>query len=199
MKASRGPKTPILTALPAVTNADDGLEINYLADAANGIVWRLRYRAFQADGVTPNPSAYKWEYIGGPPLRFANGTQSNGTAAEAAGWTNLGGGSITVPLAGDYLDRHGAQLGVAGGALSQTAYIGAAIGDTTPPAQATALFAADAHTTTGGTAWASAATTYLWTGLAAGNVIKLRYLAAGTATNSFWVNKWLELTPVRVG
>jgi len=84
MKASRGPKTPILTALPAVTNADDGLEINYLADAANGIVWRLRYRAFQADGVTPNPSAYKWEYIGGPPLRFANGTQSNGTAAEAA-------------------------------------------------------------------------------------------------------------------
>jgi len=83
-----------LAALPVA----DKQEVRFLADQTNGVIWHLRYRAFQADGVTPNPSAYKWEVVGGRPLAsFAGGGSTTQTSQPT-----VIGASIVVPLAGDY-------------------------------------------------------------------------------------------------
>jgi hypothetical protein len=72
----------------------DGQEIYYAADAANGVIWHLRYRS-GASG------SYKWEYLGGPSLYGANMGQSSRTLAS---WDTPTGGGFTrsVPLAGVY-------------------------------------------------------------------------------------------------
>src|SRR4051812_19453730 len=103
MKASRGPKTPTLTALPAVTAADDGLEIRYLADATAGVEWVFRYRHFQADGVTVNPSVYKWECIGGSALSNYDGGQRTAAFSQST-WGSLSPMlQVIAPLSGVYL------------------------------------------------------------------------------------------------
>jgi hypothetical protein len=58
---------PLVTSLPG--SPVDGQEVYYLADDANGIIWHLRYRAARAD-------AYKWEYVGGPPMAAAVSPQA---------------------------------------------------------------------------------------------------------------------------
>jgi hypothetical protein len=94
-----GQGPPLVTALPAVPT--DGQEVYFLADATNGVVWHLRYRAGSA-------SAYKWECVGGSPLHARVDTQvtlSNQT------WALLSGGpSIVWPLSGDYMVRFGATV-----------------------------------------------------------------------------------------
>lgn len=59
-------KLPLVTALPGSPYDGQVILLQTAAMLAKGIVWVFRYRAFQADGVTANPSAYKWECIGGP-------------------------------------------------------------------------------------------------------------------------------------
>lgn len=91
-RRASSPQPPIVTALPE--NPVDTQEIIYLADATNGIEWRFRYRAASA-------SAYKWEFIGGPPI--VTGIQGGLTTAKVAETKQLlGGPSITVPLDGEY-------------------------------------------------------------------------------------------------
>jgi len=81
------------TSLPA--SPYDGQECYYLADATNGIVWHLRYRASSA-------SAYKWELVGGAPLAAVVDTDESLTADST--WRNVAtaGPQITMPLNGDY-------------------------------------------------------------------------------------------------
>lgn len=84
---------PTVTALP--TQPYDGQVVDYLADATNGVVWRLKYRAASA-------SAYKWEAVGAPtPLNtFTDGV---GESTSSTSYTTLTSAcQITVPLAGDY-------------------------------------------------------------------------------------------------
>jgi len=82
------------TTLPA--SPVDGQIHNLIVDATNGIVWTFRYNAGSA-------SAYKWEFLGGHPLRaeIATSEPINGTGA----WTNCAtaGPDIVVPRPGDYL------------------------------------------------------------------------------------------------
>jgi hypothetical protein len=89
--------TPLeVTALPAAPI--DRQEIHYLADAALGIVWHLRYRAASA-------SAYKWEHVGFPAALRADTDVSETSNAAGAGnaWNNLVTPcSLVVPVAGDY-------------------------------------------------------------------------------------------------
>jgi hypothetical protein len=88
-----GNPAPLVTALPA--SPVDGQECDYLADAANGVVWHLKYRAASA-------SAHKWELVGGAELESH---QTGGIAAIAAvAGTNavVPGVAVVVPLAGDY-------------------------------------------------------------------------------------------------
>ena len=63
-----------MTALPA--SPADAQEIAFLVDAANGIVWRFRYRA-------ASTSPYRWEFTGGAPLYVDANTPVNLTALAA--------------------------------------------------------------------------------------------------------------------
>lgn len=105
---------PLVSALPG--SPIDGQECYFLADATNGIVWHLRYRA-TASG------SYKWECIGGPPLfkrdatRFTTGSTS---------WTQSGNDQpkVTTPLAGDYDVRimYTGASNIGGGILQMSAW-----------------------------------------------------------------------------
>lgn len=78
-----------VTSLP--TDPFDGQEVYYVADAANGVIWHLAYRA-------ASTSPYKWEFLGGGSL-WAEGTVSVGTNSTTYQDT---GTQVTLPLAGDY-------------------------------------------------------------------------------------------------
>lgn len=99
----------------------DGQEIYYLADAANGVIWHLRYRSASA-------SAYKWEVIGGSEL-FAEAIGSQTTSGGA--WTDITGLSVTPPLSGDYYVHFRAQ--VANSVATAVAQIAIASGAATVP------------------------------------------------------------------
>jgi len=87
----------LFTALPATPH--DGMEIHFLADAVNGIIWRLRYRAASA-------SAFKWEFIGGSPIT-AESLVDSSVVSSVAYIQPTPGVAVTTPLAGDYIVEHG--------------------------------------------------------------------------------------------
>lgn len=100
--AVRAAAPPIVTALPV--DPVDGDEIRYLADAAKGVVWPLKYRA-------GSPSAYKWEAFGALPLSAQVAAEESTTLGNLT-WQDLvtAGPSVTLPLAGDYWGQYGADL-----------------------------------------------------------------------------------------
>lgn len=83
-----------VTSLPS--SPVDGQEIYYAADAANGVIWHLRYRAAAV-------TSYRWEFVGGTPLI----NRSTGIADEAT-HSNVSGAAfsnvmtLTAPLQGVY-------------------------------------------------------------------------------------------------
>jgi hypothetical protein len=96
------PVPALVAALPATPF--DGQEIYYLADATNGVVWHLRYRASSA-------SAYKWEYLGGSHL--VSNQVSTACAMTATGaYTDFSDGlpTLALPLTGDYIIDFGAEM-----------------------------------------------------------------------------------------
>jgi hypothetical protein len=176
---------PLVTSLPG--SPFDGQEVNYLADAANGVVWNLRYRAGSA-------SAYKWEFLGGAALYSQ---VINGETSASTTFVNLAtvGPQITVPLAGDYDIQHGAR---AYGSQNQISVIMSySIG-------ATAASANDVVDMYSGSSYDSAIATVAPHGariqrktLAAGDAIVAKYrVNAGTG---WWGFRWLRISPVRVG
>jgi hypothetical protein len=84
---------PVVTTLPA--SPYDGQVVAYAADAANGVLWQLRYRA-AASG------SYKWEFVGGTPLI----SPWVGAHVDATGgvWQTTDC-NVVVPLAGQYYAR----------------------------------------------------------------------------------------------
>lgn len=118
-------RAPFVTALPTTGPGGgalvDGQECYYLADAANGVVWHLKYQKFLADGVTANPSPYKWVCLApaalnvGPLMQNTGGeTFNNGAGYLATSNQGNSGPNVAIPLAGDYdvtlsaYMRHGA-------------------------------------------------------------------------------------------
>jgi hypothetical protein len=101
----------LVTALPATPY--NGQIVDYLADATNGIVWRLRYRSASA-------STYKWEVVGGSALTAEVATGESRNNAVYGDLTTVGP-AIALPLSGDYdfelLARAGA-VAAAFGAMS---------------------------------------------------------------------------------
>lgn len=171
------------TSLPG--SPYDGQVIVYQADATNGIYWLLRYRSGSA-------SSYKWEFIGGPPL-FAEVTTDEGTASATYVALATAGPSITVPLAGDY----GVEIGSTG--YSTTAACnnlhsydiggtGAVDADATQLQQPTTL----------GSTIGSVSRLRRKTGLAASTALVSKYRRATAGTAQF-SNRWMRVTPVRVG
>lgn len=96
-----GAVTPLVTVLPAAPA--DGDEVYFQADAANSIVWRLRYNAGSA-------SAYKWEYLGGSPLQVGPAYAPRTSVVYATWDPHAEAGSLTAPLAGDYSFDYGASI-----------------------------------------------------------------------------------------
>jgi hypothetical protein len=93
-KAAQPGVVPLVTGLPTIPS--DGQEICYQADAANGVVWRLRYNAASA-------SPYKWEVVGGSALAaFVATSQVTSTAYPTFVDLATVGPQIIVPLAGEY-------------------------------------------------------------------------------------------------
>lgn len=85
-----------VTSLPS--SPVDGQTVVYAADATNGVMWTLRYRAASS-------SSYKWEFIGGAPMRYEKlgGTTDTITSATYANLPTTGtAAKITTPVAGDY-------------------------------------------------------------------------------------------------
>lgn len=90
-------QVPRVAALPS--SPVNGQEICFVADAANGIIWRLRYNAGSA-------SAYKWECIGGSFLSSNVAGASNTLGGGGSYSTQLVDGTgivnLQLPLSGDY-------------------------------------------------------------------------------------------------
>jgi hypothetical protein len=112
-----------VTSLPAAPA--DGQEAYYVADAAKGVVWHLIYRA-------DDPSAYKWQCVGGPPVR----AEWSGSDLMPAGGFDVfplsHGPQVAVPLPGEYLMGVGCRITpVSGGSASVGIRFGTAAIDNT--------------------------------------------------------------------
>lgn len=171
---------PVVAALPA--NPVDGQECYYLASAANGVVWHLKYRAASA-------SAYKWEFVGGPSLRDVVMAQESITSAAYTDLTTVGP-SITPPLAGDYDVTIGAQIGWAAWGTGFISYAVGAAPATDEDSAKIAVASGIAGTVQ---------STRRKTAIAAGTLIraKIRNGQAGQAPT--FEARTLLVAPVRVG
>jgi hypothetical protein len=117
------PSSPTMTVIVSATRVTtlpvapiDGQEVYYVADAANGVIWHLRYSAGSS-------SAYKWEFVGGSPLSaevLAGEVPANLTGSFQALTTP--GPSITLPLAGDYLVELEARVNLNAGSYCLMSY-----------------------------------------------------------------------------
>lgn len=173
---------PVVTVLPS--NPQDGQAIDYLADATNGVVWRLKYRAASASGS-------KWEFVGGPPMYDAVDTNESTASATYVDLATVGP-SITVPLAGDYIFDLSSQI--------TTSTTSAAFAMASLKIGAAATVDNDAiqdQTPVAAAATRSMARRIKRNVSAASTVCKLQYRSStGTAT---FGRRALQITPVRVG
>jgi hypothetical protein len=97
---------PLVSTLPS--NPVDGAEVYFLADATNGIIWHLRYRAASA-------SAYKWEFLGGPKLyaEWAGAQGAHYLPPAYGSFVSIPASKTQItplPLAGDYMAQYGYAL-----------------------------------------------------------------------------------------
>jgi hypothetical protein len=171
----------IVTSLPS--NPADGQEVYYLADATNGMVWHLRYRAASA-------SAYKWEFVGGPPLVHEIPNDDPTGSTTYVDLANVGP-QIVLPLAGDYMASFGS-----------LAYLNTGPGDINMSLKQGAAATSDAWATqcsfeTARIGLQTHFKTVKVTGNAAGTALKCQYKV--TNATGAWRNRWLTVTPVRVG
>lgn len=169
----------LVTNLPA--NPWDGQEVYFQADAASGVVWHLRYRV-------ANPTAYKWEYVGGALLHSEQ--QDSFSPPSGDIWYDTST-VLTMPLAGVYDASYGAQpYGLPPGSFIWKARL--AINDVqvahglnmAGPTSAPATFAMSLET--GGRI----------TNNVAGSVLKLQVQVSGQAGS--FSGRWIRLMPVRV-
>lgn len=174
---------PLVTSLPG--SPVDGQEAYYLADAANGIVWHLRYRA--ASG-----SAYKWEFLGGASL-YAERMIEDTIAVAAGSWSGAPNDPIiTVPLGGDYRVELWAYTYIDQGPCNMLMGVRVGAIDPTVGAGATQALAGSVNQPV------SLAYSRLFAGNAAATQVRHRfwYQKAGTMVRG---GAAITATPVRVG
>lgn len=172
------------TSLPA--SPVDGQEVYYAADPANGVIWHLRYRA----GAT---GSYKWEFLGGPPMTKIVATReslgsSNGVWLDPA----TVGPQLTIPLAGDYnIEFH---VTMETPSLIATANVGVAIGAGNP------LIAYPIANGSGNNINLDMNVHTQYAGRAANDQLRLRYMQSANNAAGYWfLNRYLYVTPIRVG
>lgn len=176
-----GGLVPVVTSLPPLPH--DGMVVDYVADSANGVVWRFRYRS----GA---PSSYKWEFVGGSPLqsRTYNDVSSTNTSYVALS----GAPSVTVPLNGEYSVSQGVRqfysAGGPGNAIIETEVF---YGENPCGCEITAHTPAPYLPSSGSACTPSQA-------MSAGTVVQQRY-KSGTGVTSVFGRRTLMVQPVRVG
>lgn len=180
----------LVTSLP--TTPYDGQVIDFLADATNGIIWRLRYRAASA-------SSYKWEFLGGSSLFSQVMTAQSSSTFNT--WLNLttAGPQITLPtgLGGDFAWRMGCTMNAVppGG----SAFMGLAVNATAPGFGAQPWPERSAQGAGSATAEDMVASSGQLSSVAAAAVLKAQYyISASTGTVTFGA-RFLEIRPIRVG
>jgi hypothetical protein len=170
---------PRVTSLPP--DPVDGQEVIYVASAADGVLWHLKYNAGSA-------SAYKWEFVGGGEL--ASGPLGDITTASTGYVALTSGPSIVLPLAGDYI----------GHLTIQTVAAAANVGYETATlhAGATGLgLNVINYSTVNGEPFMASSRAKL-PGRAAGDVMTIK-VACANAGSVRYVNGSVLLVPVRVG
>lgn len=194
VKTSSGWQT--LSSMPAApslvsvlpSSPYDGQEVYFqtTAMATAGIVWHLRYRA-AASG------SYKWEFLGGPPLAHEIVTsevlQANSSAAFGDAVTV--GPLVAVPLAGEFDYVFGGKFhGDNGGAAFNIGIqLGSAVADGTTSSGADSSLVGN---------WTFSLTNAIRRTRAQAETATVKYYRAGI-TNPAVMNRWLRVTPVRVG
>jgi microcystin-dependent protein len=177
-----------VTSLPS--NPVDGQTVVYAADATNGVMWTLRYRA-AATG------SYKWDVLGGPPLTAFVATQQS-RATNSYGDLTTSGPSVTVPLAGDYDVQVGAGVQTpANTGVFATSRVSYQVGSTSASNDDSA-YQVNFNSGAGETHEASVVSPLARkTGVAVSSAITAKYLAYGGT--HYFANRWITVTPVRVG
>jgi hypothetical protein len=178
--ASKLDSAGTVTSMPATPY--DGQEVNYLADATLGVVWRFKYRA-------ASTSPYKWEFLGGTPMMAESTTDATTTSVAMAQLTPVV--SLTVPLVGEYVVQFEAEVWNSIGA--NTISLGFSVGGAAPvPADVVAIGSPGANLVAN-VAWGPMRRL----GWAAATVIDLR--GAASANSSGFRNRKLAIRPARVG
>lgn len=183
-------KPSVVSVLPGAPADGDECYYQNAAMATAGIVWHLRYRAAIAD-------AYKWECLGGGPLQHEVFTsESVGTAGT---WANLAtqGPLVTVPLAGIYNATHGCAHTI--GTRGLQAQSGVAIGDTTPASDGFVATLAPDSSAPYIAAMKSVTSGRKRLTCAAGDIVKMRYLATVSGGAESFERRTLDVLPMRVG
>ena len=178
----------LVSALPSAPV--DGQEVYYVADATNGVVWHLRYRA-------ASPSAYKWEFAGGPPLHAEVETEQG--LSSPGSWLDLAtvGPDVTLPRAGDYMVSWGcySYWDGAAGANGVTS-MGIQRGGVNPVATDRGAWSASRRNSAG-VIWGSVYRSQRLTGATAAMLLRARY--HHNNSNSSWGSRFLQALPVRLG
>ena len=172
-----------VTSLPS--NPVDGQTVVYAADATNGVMWTLRYRAASS-------SSYKWEVIGGPPMSAYNydsgALTTSGTAYTVVTITNP---SLTLPLAGDYMLRGVGGTFISGATARVDVRLNLVAGSTTAATSYGSHYAQYAYHQH------SAAARYTVT--SASTVLKAGHSASAASVGIGVYDITIEAMPVRVG
>jgi hypothetical protein len=168
----------------------DGQEYDYVADAANVVIWRFRYRGASA-------SAHKWEFVGGSDLAAVNGEiHPVKLVSTSFVWQEIAKTpKLVAPLNGEYM-----VMAAAENIQLQSAPPGAVQLDIGIGASPAAIYAGAASVVD--FQFAALPVTMMrqgsTVGLASGNV--LGFYAAGSNTLEWNVSLLeLHLRPVRVG
>lgn len=175
---------PRVTALPATPA--DGDEVYYVADAANGILWHLRYNANSA-------SQYKWEFIGGSE-KWSSVGASAATIGGGSSWSatltdGTGVVSMTIPLAGEYVFSFN---GIAYTADGSVRNVGVGVGKDGAPS-----YAGNAFSTVPGGAWGNGSGMQKSPVAVTAGAVWMCYLYAAVVVT--YANRWFSARPVRVG
>lgn len=175
---------PLVTSLPSAPI--DGQEIRYVADATNGIIWNLRYRAASS-------SAYKWEFIGGPAYRSVVNLGNADESTTSTSYTNLAtvGPDYQIVLPGDYEFYFDIESFRNDGGAGTDAYISYQAGSTNNAAENTRISNGSGQLVPG-------SMRRVVTGLSTGDYIQMKYKVS-SSTGRFRGTRRLFVTPIRVG
>lgn len=170
--------TTVVSSLPGSPIDGQVAQYQSASMATDGIVWRFRYNSSSA-------SSYKWEFIGGAAWVKEVATQES-TSSTSFAALSTAGPSVTAPLAGDYIIRHGTWINPSS---TETGQMSFDIGGTGASGN-------DNVAVYGPGGGISVARENQAT-LAASDAIVAKYKSVGGSSVTF-AARWLSLIPVRV-